>query len=102
MSSDDSNKNKRESLLANYSGEQNEFIHLVIQDSKELHARLDRNDEVIAQMRKERQDIIGAFGRYIAKLARAWGNGAKMPYPDKEDFPILKDTLPMDWRGNSN
>lgn len=59
------------SVLSSYSGDQNEFIALVIQDSKDLHARLDKNDKLIDELRKERTAIVGAFARYISKLANA-------------------------------
>lgn len=97
-------RKKNKSVLASYSGDQNEFISLVIQDSKELHARLDRNEKIVEQLKKDREAIVGAFGRYIAKLAKAWGGdrNTKMPYPDDEDLAILEDTLPADWRHRIN
>jgi hypothetical protein len=105
----DEGRHGHRSLLSSYSGDQNEFIALVIKDSESLHARLDKNDQTISdmdslikEMKKERTQIIGAFGRYIQKLALAWGSGGKMPYPDTEDMALLEDTLPADWRRRRN
>lgn len=88
----------KESLLSQYTGEQNEFMHLVIADSKAVHERLANFEGIVDQLRKERTHLIGAFTRYITKLVGAWGSGGKMPYPDGEDFKILEETLPVDWR----
>lgn len=89
---------KSQTQLAAYTGEQNEFISLVIADSKALHAKYDRLDDALTEMRRERTQLIGAFARYINKLASAWGSGGKMPYPDTEDHALLEETLPVDWR----
>ena len=94
----DEKRNKSESLLATYSGEQNEFIRLVINDSKDMHDRLDRLDGVVERMKKERTQLISAFARYVTKLANAWGSGGSMPYPDEADRKILEETLPAGWR----
>jgi hypothetical protein len=94
----DLNHKGPESLLSTYSGEQNDFMRLVIQDSKTVHERLDRFEGIVEQMKKERTQLIGAFTRYISKLVDSWGSGGKMPYPDDEDFKILEETLPADWR----
>lgn len=99
---DANRKDKNESLLATYSGDQNEFMHLVIQDSKDLHKRMGDMESIVDTMKKERTQIVGAFGRYILKLANAWGSGGeKMPYPDTEDLAILEETLPANWRRGS-
>lgn len=87
-----------EPTLAAYSGDQNEFIALVIKDSKDLHERIDSMSDKIDQMRNERTAVIGAFGRYVMKLALSWGSGGQMPYPDEEDMALLEETLPADWR----
>ncbi len=97
----DDHPSKSHSLLAAYGGEQNEFIRMVIEDSKELHAKMDKLDNVVNQMRKERTQFIGAVGRYITKLVAAWGSGGKMPYPDEADMALLEETLPADWRHRS-
>ena len=94
----DANHPATQSLLASYTGEQNAFMHLVIEDSKTVHERLDKFEVIVDQMKKERTQLIGAFTRYINKLVSAWGSGGKMPYPDEEDFKILEETLPSDWR----
>lgn len=91
-------RGRRVSALASYSGDQNEFMALVIEDSKNLHSRIDRMDNQLEALKKERTQIVGAFGRYIQKLALAWGSGGKMPFPDDDDMSILEDTLPADWR----
>lgn len=91
-------RNKNQSLLSTYSGEQNEFIRMVIADSKDMHDKLDKLDDVVEQMRRDRTQFIGAVGRYINKLVAAWGSGGKMPYPDNEDMALLEETLPADWR----
>lgn len=98
----DAAPSKAESLLSTYSGDQNEFISLVLKDSKIVHERLDALDGVVETMKKERTLIMGAFGRYIQKLVASWGSGGKMPYPDDEDFAILAETLPADWRHRKN
>lgn len=94
----DENRDKHESILATYTGDQNEFISLVMKDSKDVHARLDNFEGVVEQLRKERLLFVSAVGRYILKLTQAWGSGGKMPYPDTEDLSILEETLPADWR----
>lgn len=94
----DSKHTGTESLLSTYSGEQNDFMHLVIEDSKAVHERLDKFEGIVEHMKRERTQLIGAFARYISKLVRAWGGGGTMPYPDDEDFKILEETLPADWR----
>lgn len=88
-------------LLSTYSGEQNDFMHLVIEDSKTLHARLDKFEGLVEQLQKERTTLIGAFTRYITKLTRAWGSGGTMPYPDDDDVKILEETLPANWRNQT-
>lgn len=98
---DPDRKSAHESLLTSYSGEQNEFIKLVIEDSKFLHARLDEHEAEITKLKTDRVLLIGAFGRYITKLANSWGSGGKMPYPDEEDISLLEETLPADWRRRS-
>ena len=94
---DDKHKTK-ESLLTTYSGEQNDFIHLVIKDSEAVHERLNKIDAVVDQMKKDRTELVGAFARYIQKLVASWGTGSRIPYPDDDDFKILEETLPADWR----
>lgn len=84
--------------LSKYTGEQNDFIRLVMQDSEELHKKLDNIEKSVEQMRKERHKFLGAVGRYIAKLSASWGSGGKMPYPDDADFVLLEETLPHDWQ----
>jgi hypothetical protein len=86
------------SALASYSGDQNEFIALVIKDSKDLHERMDTMSKQITVLQQERTAVVGAFGRYVMKLALAWGSGGKMPYPDDDDMALLEETLPVDWR----
>lgn len=97
----DAKKTTTDSLLASYSGEQNEFMHLVIQDSKDVHRRMDKFESIVDQMKLERTQLVGAFSRYILKLVQSWGSGGKIPYPDDEDFKILEETLPVDWRRRS-
>lgn len=87
-----------ESLLSTYTGDQNDFMHLVIQDSKTVHERMDKFEGIVEQMKKERSQLIGAFTRYISKLVSSWGSGGRMPYPDDDDLKILEETLPADWR----
>jgi hypothetical protein len=94
----DANMPPNPSLLSAYSGEQNEFIRLVIADSKTLHAKVDKMEGIVEALKKDRQIFIGAVARYITKLANAWGSGGKMPYPDTEDMSLLEETLPADWR----
>ena len=99
----DATRNKMDSVLATYTGDQNEFIRLVIHDSKDIHERLAQLDEVVDRMKKERHQFLGAVGRYISKLSQVWGstNELKMPYPDDADFTLLEETLPANWRRNS-
>lgn len=96
----DLSRNKTESVLSSYTGDQNDFIRLVIHDSKDIHERLAQLDEVVDRMKKERHQFLGAVGRYISKLSLAWGNpnNSKMPYPDENDFSLLEETLPVNWR----
>lgn len=94
----DESRHRSHSVLAAYTGEQNEFIRMVIQDSKDLHEKLDHLDNTVTKMRRERTQFIGAVGRYINKLVAAWGSGGKMPYPDDDDMALLEETLPADWR----
>lgn len=96
---------KTESPLDSYSGDRNDFMALVIQDSKLIHARLDKNEKLVDQLqeliktlRDDRIKVVAAFGRYIRKLASAWGSGGTMPSPDEEDMALLEETLPVDWR----
>jgi hypothetical protein len=85
-------------VLSSYTGEQNEFVSMVIQNSLTVQHRLDHLDAIVEEMRKERTQVMGAFARYVNKLAKAWGSGGSMPYPDTEDLKILEETLPADWR----
>lgn len=94
----DKKKSDTQKLLSSYTGDQNEFIRLVVQDSKELHQKYDNLESELDKMKKEKNNLITAFGRYVMKLATSWGSGGKMPYPDEEDMTLLEETLPADWR----
>lgn len=87
-----------DATLSSYSGSQNEFMRLVMSDSQDVHAKLDAFDHIIEEMKIERTKFINGVGRYITKLALAWGSGGKMPYPDDIDRALLEETLPVDWR----
>lgn len=94
----DAKKTAPDATLLSYSGEQNEFMHLVIKDSKDVHERLDKFEAQIESMKLERKQLLDAFTRYISKLVFAWGAGGTMPYPEDDDFTLLEETLPADWR----
>jgi hypothetical protein len=104
------------SPLADFSGTQNEFMALVVQDSKELRRQLAqlRQDAaadvaqarreaaaeaaetraVVAAMREERTLLERAITRYLEFLAGEWPGPGTMPGPAVEDLGILAQTIP--------
>lgn len=94
--------NRQEIPLSKYTGEQNDFIRLVMTDSEELHKKMDRLEKAVDDLRKERHRFLSAVGRYILKISMSWGTEDKMPFPDEADFSLLEETLPHNWRTTKN
>lgn len=93
------------SPLANFSGTQNEFMALVIQDNQAIRSEL---AGVQAEVRELRTSLEAArrthtafelaVRRYLELLARAWAGPDPMPWPSEDDLGVLRHTLPRSRR----
>lgn len=89
------------SPLAAFSGTQNEFMALVIEDNALIRQEVaELRDKVIGleeQLRTERTDrshFERAVRRYLELLASVWPGPDPMPWPANGDDLLLADTLP--------
>lgn len=101
------------SPLTSFSGTQNEFMALVIQDNAiirgelekvraagaDTQAQVDELSEALEKARAAHTSFQLAVRRYLARVAvYIEGLGGSMPHPEGEDLGILEHTLPRHHR----
>lgn len=89
------------SPLAAFSGTQNEFMALVIEDNTAIRQEVAGLRREVVALRDELAATRSAHGaferavrRYLELLASAWVGPTPMPWPAEDDLGILERTLP--------
>lgn len=96
------------SPLANFSGTQNDFMALVVQDNQALREQMRllegrvtgaeekaASAETAAHETKQlHSEFQRAVRRYLLALSEAWTGPTPMPNPREEDLGLLEHTLP--------
>lgn len=89
------------SPLAAFSGTQNEFMALVIEDNAAIRQEVSGLRTEVTALRTELAEARSSHGaferavrRYLELLASAWAGPDPMPWPANDDLGILERTLP--------